>query len=77
MAVQKVKCNLVPSLATPVTVNLHQFDKTADSEGKVIEVELYNGKELYTVPADAKAIIRAANRIGPFTSMLVHMKEVL
>lgn len=59
MAVQKVKCNLVPSLATPVTVSLHQFDKTTDSEGKVIEVELYNGKELYTVPTGAKAIIRA------------------
>ena len=59
MAVQKVKCNLVPSFVTPVTVNLHQFDKTTDSEGKVIEVELYNGKELYTIPTDAKAIIRA------------------
>ena len=59
MANQKVKCNLVPSLVTPVTVSLHQFDKTTDSEGKVIEVELYSGKELYTVPAGAKAIIRA------------------
>lgn len=59
MAVQKVKCNLVPSFVTPVTVNLHQFDKATDSEGKVIEVELYNGKELYTIPTDAKAIIRA------------------
>ena len=59
MAVQKVKCNLVPSLVTPVTVSLHQFDKTTDSEGKVIEVELYNGKEVYTVPTGAKAIIRA------------------
>lgn len=59
MAVQKVKCNLVPSLAIPVTVSLHQFDKTTDSDGKVIEVELYNGKELYAVPTGAKAIIRA------------------
>ena len=59
MANQKVKCNLVPSFVTPVTVNLHQFDKATDSEGKVIEVELYNGKELYTIPTDAKAIIRA------------------
>lgn len=59
MAVQKVKCNLVPSLAAPVTVSLHQFDKTTDSDGKVIEVELYNGKELYAFPTGAKVIIRA------------------
>lgn len=59
MAIQRIKCNLIPNNGVPNVVSLHQFDKTTDAEGKAIEVELYNGKDLYTVPTDAKAVIRA------------------
>lgn len=64
MTAIKIQTNLISSMCIPPIVNLKQYDKSVDSNGKTIEIELLNGTDTYSIPSSSNVTIRATKPDG-------------
>ena len=64
MTAIKIQTNLIGSMCIPPIVNLKQYDKSVDSNGKTIEIELLNGTDTYSIPSSSNVTIRATKPDG-------------
>lgn len=58
MPIIKTKLYVNGNSGIPPIVNLKQFDKTADANGKQLQFSLYDGSTVYSIPTGASVTIR-------------------
>lgn len=58
MPIIKKNLNISGNTGIPPIVTLKQYDKTTDSNGKQLQITLYDGATLYTIPTGSRVTIR-------------------